>query len=225
MRKLGFTRKLGFIIGIIVLLMAVMPLSVPVSDSLPAQAAEPPVPVPTEPPSMPPPQYQPPPVIDGHGTGALPSMTGVVHISEQALSDGSMVGGPPVGQPPASFDWRAPANKVTSVKNQGLCGACYAFAALGNVESRVLIDTNTTPPGPDYSENNAKSCTWRAINNWTDPFNYTWGNCYGGNYKILASLFSQKGIVNEANDPYVACLLYTSPSPRDRTRSRMPSSA
>ena len=25
--------------------------------------------------------------------------------------------------------------------------------------------------------------------------------------------------------PYIACLLYTSPSPRDRTRSRMPSSA
>ena len=26
-------------------------------------------------------------------------------------------------------------------------------------------------------------------------------------------------------DQYVSCLLYTSPSPRDRTRSRMPSSA
>ena len=26
-------------------------------------------------------------------------------------------------------------------------------------------------------------------------------------------------------DGYVTCLLYTSPSPRDRTRSRMPSSA
>ena len=25
--------------------------------------------------------------------------------------------------------------------------------------------------------------------------------------------------------PYIICLLYTSPSPRDRTRSRMPSSA
>ena len=25
--------------------------------------------------------------------------------------------------------------------------------------------------------------------------------------------------------PYLSCLLYTSPSPRDRTRSRMPSSA
>ena len=27
------------------------------------------------------------------------------------------------------------------------------------------------------------------------------------------------------NDMCIACLLYTSPSPRDRTRSRMPSSA
>jgi len=26
-------------------------------------------------------------------------------------------------------------------------------------------------------------------------------------------------------NPYCRCLLYTSPSPRDRTRSRMPSSA
>ena len=29
----------------------------------------------------------------------------------------------------------------------------------------------------------------------------------------------------EAGTPYMPCLLYTSPSPRDRTRSRMPSSA
>ena len=28
-----------------------------------------------------------------------------------------------------------------------------------------------------------------------------------------------------SKDKYIACLLYTSPSPRDRTRSRMPSSA
>ena len=33
-----------------------------------------------------------------------------------------------------------------------------------------------------------------------------------------------KSYVEEAGDPY-NCLLYTSPSPRDRTRSRMPSSA
>ena len=31
--------------------------------------------------------------------------------------------------------------------------------------------------------------------------------------------------VGTAIAPYMSCLLYTSPSPRDRTRSRMPSSA
>jgi C1A family cysteine protease len=197
-------RKLGFIIGIIVLLIALMPLSMPVSNNLPAEAAEPPVPVPTEAPSLPPPQYQPPPVIDGHGTGALAPTTGVVYISEEALSGGSLAGGPPVGPPPVAFDWRnVPPSRVTSVKNQGNCGACYAFAAIGNVESRVLIDTNTTPPGPDYSENNAKDCNWREINNWIDGGGNPWGGCAGGDYKILASLFSQKGIVNEADDPYV----------------------
>ena len=37
---------------------------------------------------------------------------------------------------------------------------------------------------------------------------------------------NQIGIMCDvALDPYTSCLLYTSPSPRDRTRSRMPSSA
>ena len=33
------------------------------------------------------------------------------------------------------------------------------------------------------------------------------------------------GVILAANGPVFSCLLYTSPSPRDRTRSRMPSSA
>ena len=32
-------------------------------------------------------------------------------------------------------------------------------------------------------------------------------------------------VVDNQNGGFIACLLYTSPSPRDRTRSRMPSSA
>ena len=32
-------------------------------------------------------------------------------------------------------------------------------------------------------------------------------------------------LAQKKNDQYISCLLYTSPSPRDRTRSRMPSSA
>ena len=35
----------------------------------------------------------------------------------------------------------------------------------------------------------------------------------------------QGGEIDQTTDRRVACLLYTSPSPRDRTRSRMPSSA
>jgi len=33
------------------------------------------------------------------------------------------------------------------------------------------------------------------------------------------------GLLSKLADCQVCCLLYTSPSPRDRTRSRMPSSA
>ena len=126
------------------------------------------------------------------------------------MPDGSLVGESPVAAPPASFDWRNQ-NKVTSVKDQGECGSSYAFALIGNFESKILIDMNTTPPGPDYSENNAKECNWRELNNYTNTLDNgtPWGSCDGGNSYMLASLFSQKGIVDEADDPYnatdVAC--------------------
>ena len=51
----------------------------------------------------------------------------------------------------------------------------------------------------------------------------------GGDKQIVASLLSK--FVDElatdlaASEQAITCLLYTSPSPRDRTRSRMPSSA
>ena len=48
------------------------------------------------------------------------------------------------------------------------------------------------------------------------------------NFNKLLGVVSQKDEKIEdpkANDIYNVCLLYTSPSPRDRTRSRMPSSA
>ena len=37
--------------------------------------------------------------------------------------------------------------------------------------------------------------------------------------------FGYFGTGDEGYAQYMTCLLYTSPSPRDRTRSRMPSSA
>jgi hypothetical protein len=53
--------------------------------------------------------------------------------------------------------------------------------------------------------------SYKSIYNIENPeFKYS---IEGNNYKVY---MSEEGII---------CLLYTSPSPRDRTRSRMPSSA
>lgn len=91
-------------------------------------------------------------------------------------------------EPPALWDWREQ-GKVTPIKNQSTCGACYAFASLANIESRMLIDGEGSF---DFSENNAKEC------NWYDR------SCGGGNYLDMADWLSKKGLVLESCDPYVA---------------------
>ena len=54
------------------------------------------------------------------------------------------------------------------------------------------------------------------VNDWRDEIIY----------QIVVDRFEDGDVSNNFNvDLYKDCLLYTSPSPRDRTRSRMPSSA
>ena len=61
----------------------------------------------------------------------------------------------------------------------------------------------------------------KAIRHGVDMFDCVMPTRNGRNGQI----FTSNGTINITNEKYKDCLLYTSPSPRDRTRSRMPSSA
>ena len=53
-------------------------------------------------------------------------------------------------------------------------------------------------------------------------------SCEGGEVKLSIPTYSGTNVIYNWTTPSsnnIVCLLYTSPSPRDRTRSRMPSSA
>lgn len=45
-----------------------------------------------------------------------------------------------VSNAPTALNWKDH-GKMTSVKNQGGCGSCWAFAATGYAESKLLIDS------------------------------------------------------------------------------------
>jgi len=118
------------------------------------------------------------------GCGFIPPPMDLSHLTGQNLSSLKK----PAAPAPSSWDWRVQ-GKVTSIRNQGNCGSCYAFAALANFEAKMLIDNEGTF---NFSENNAKEC------------NYSDLSCDGGTYYDLASLFATKGVVLESCDPYVA---------------------
>ena len=64
-----------------------------------------------------------------------------------------------------------------------------------------------------------KDGTYRAVVSNLKQFANTYGERIGFEFTIQGGQFDGERVMRST------CLLYTSPSPRDRTRSRMPSSA
>ncbi len=95
---------------------------------------------------------------------------------------------------PSSWDWRE-RNGVTSIKDQGACGSCWAFAAVGTFESAIKIQDGTEE---DLSEQWLVSCT--------DA-----GSCNGGWFTTAFEYFlwnldpcGDTGAVLEEDFPYEA---------------------
>ncbi len=84
------------------------------------------------------------------------------------------------------FDWRE-LGAVTEIRNQLLCGSCWAFAAIAQIESQILIHDGVTM---DLSEQQMIDC------------NTTGKDCDGGNQYAAYDVLRSSGAVTESCMPY-----------------------
>ena len=92
---------------------------------------------------------------------------------------------------PLFLDWRNhEGNFVSPVKDQGNCGACWAFAAVGALESAIAIAGGTPGAFYDLSEQILVSCCWRN------------DGCQGGSTKNAAEFLLTDGTFYEGCFPY-----------------------
>ncbi|MDI6839782.1 MAG: C1 family peptidase [bacterium] len=95
---------------------------------------------------------------------------------------------------PPYLDWRDynGKNYMTTVKSQGACGSCWAFAAVASMEALVNIQTDIENPDMDISEQKLVSC------------DYYDNGCGGGSAYGACTYLTQHGAPEEACFPYQA---------------------
>lgn len=94
---------------------------------------------------------------------------------------------------PPAFDWRnvEGVNFVSPVRDQGGCGSCYAFSAMGMLEARLRVQTNNTLQ-VTLSPQDIVSCSKLSQ------------GCEGGFPFLVAGKYAKEfGAVEESCNPYV----------------------
>jgi len=98
---------------------------------------------------------------------------------------------------PTSWDWTTQ-GKVTPVKNQGMCGSCWAFSTTGNVESQWAIAGNTLT---GLSEQQLVDCDHHCMS--YEGEDSCDAGCEGGLMpNAFMYIIGNKGIGTEQDYPY-----------------------
>jgi C1A family cysteine protease len=134
----------------------------------------------------------PTPTVSETASGS-PSTRVVTRTSSPTRTPTRLPPTPSASHPPLSndnVDWNA-LGKVSSIKNQGSCGSCYAFAASAAVESLVSIKTGAAPFSLSPQQivdcaNNNNGCSGGPI---TDSLGYA-----ASNGLCLLSDYSYQGV-------------------------------
>jgi large repetitive protein len=128
-----------------------------------------------------------------HFLGGLRPPTGTPSIhraarNKAAPSDFPIGSAPP--PLPSAYSWGNVNgnNWMTSIKNQGSCGSCWAFATCAMFEAGLKIDLNQPTLACDVSEQSFVSC-------------YS-NNCDGNSYNNAFTYFKNTGVPDEACFPY-----------------------
>ncbi len=123
---------------------------------------------------------------DEQGFGLVPTVMDMDYLAD--INAGVVRA--PVGGFPSAYDLRTQ-GRVTPVRNQNPYGTCWAFAAMGSLESWVVGNEGVAV---DFSENNLAN-----LHGWD------WGFNDGGNATMATAYFVRwGGPVAESSDPYPA---------------------